>query len=64
MDVLTTLRRLLVDEAPVPLLVGRGVVVGDQADQIPRVAVLPRGQARQLLNCKVEPEGDRKSRLF
>lgn len=41
---------LLIYEAAVPFLVGRGVVMRHEAHQVPRVAVLPLGQTGQLLD--------------
>lgn len=42
---------LLVDEAPEAVLVGGGVAVVHFPHQVPRRALLPRGQTLQLLHC-------------
>lgn len=44
-------RQLLVHKAAIPLLIGNGVVMRNQANQVARVAVLPGRQARQLFDC-------------
>ena len=46
---IVVLPRPSVDEAPVPGLVGVDVAVVHEGDEVPRGALLPRGQARHFL---------------